>query len=92
MKNEAGVCRGMAFVEFDKKSEADQCVVNTKELSINGRPVFARTSLPQTQINTMKKNAVEERHAKKDHRNLALGREGEIREGSSAWKVIYIIS
>ena len=87
VKNDAGVSKGVAFVEFETKNEADLCVVNTKNLSVNGRPVFARISLPQTQIHTMQKTANEEKHAKKDRRNLALAREGEIREGSSAWKV-----
>ena len=73
--------------QMETKEEADECVVNTKSLSINGRPVFARISLPQSQLDQKKKVEIEEKKAKRDKRNLALAREGEIREGTEAWKV-----
>ena len=72
---------------METKEEADMCVVNTKQLSINGRPVFARISLPQSQLDEKRKVEIEEKKAKRDKRNLALAREGEIREGTEAWKV-----
>ena len=74
---------------METKAEADECVVNTKSLSINGRPVFARISLPQSQLDQKKKDEIEEKKAKRDKRNLALAREGEIREGTEAWKVSF---
>ena len=43
-------------------------------------------SIPQTEINKMKKDKEEEMKAKPDRRNLTLSREGEIRAGSSAAK------
>jgi len=61
--------------------------VNTKELSLNGRAVFARTALPQTTVENMRKIKEVENKAKNDKRNLALAKEGEIREGSKAWNV-----
>lgn len=85
VRNEAGVAKGVAFIEFKRKDEADQCVVNSKELNLNGRPIFARTSLPQSNINEMKKQKDEIKTAKNDKRNLTLAREGEIREGTAAW-------
>jgi RNA recognition motif-containing protein len=87
VRNEAGVAKGVAFIEFKRKDEADQCVVNSKELNLNGRPIFARTSLPQSNINEMKKQKDEIKTAKNDKRNLTLAREGEIREGTAAWTV-----
>ena len=55
VRNPAGGSKGLAFVEFGTKSEAEKCVLNTMSLQIDGRNVFARVSLPQTDINSMKK-------------------------------------
>ncbi|CAG5098547.1 Oidioi.mRNA.OKI2018_I69.XSR.g15765.t3.cds [Oikopleura dioica] len=88
VKNEVGVSKGVAFVEFETKDEADKVVVHTKELSLNGRAVFARTALPQSTVENMRKVKEIEKNAKNDKRNLALAKEGEIREGSKAWNKI----
>lgn len=88
VKNEVGVSKGVAFVEFASKDEADRVVVHTKELSLNGRAVFARTALPQTTVENLRKIKEVENKAKQDKRNLALAKEGEIREGSKAWNEI----
>ena len=88
VRNVSGVSKGLAFVEFSTQLEADNCVANTKELTIDSRPVFARISLPQGEINKMKKDKETERKAKPDKRNLTLAREGEIRAGSQAEMVL----
>ena len=55
VRNPAGGSKGLAFVEYESKLEAEKCVLNTMSLQIDGRNVFARVSLPQTDINSMKK-------------------------------------
>ena len=87
VRNNVGASKGVAFVEFESKAEADECVVNSKDLELKGRPVFARTALPQTEIHVIKAKSDESKNAKRDKRNLALAREGEIREGTKAWEV-----
>ena len=37
VRNGAGVSKGMAFIEYSSKLEADNCVLNSKELSLNDR-------------------------------------------------------
>ena len=87
VRNDSGISKGLAFVEFSIQLEAENCVANSKELNIDSRPIFARISLPQGEINQMKKNKEAELKAKPDKRNLTLAREGEIRAGSQAAKV-----
>ena len=55
VRNAAGGSKGLAFVEYADKLEAEKCVLNTMSLQIDGRNIFARISLPQTDINSMKK-------------------------------------
>ena len=86
VRNPAGGSKGLAFVEYGSKEEANACVLNTMQLQIDGRNIFARVSLPQTDINTMKRQKEAELKAKPDKRNLTLAREGEIRPGSQAAK------
>ena len=37
VRNGAGVSKGLAFIEYSSKLEADNCVLNSKELSLNDR-------------------------------------------------------
>ena len=86
VRNPAGGSKGLAFVEYTTREQAESCVLNTMQLQIDGRNIFARVSLPQNDINSMKKQKEAELKAKPDKRNLTLAREGEIRPGSQAAK------
>ncbi|KAL5254379.1 hypothetical protein ACHWQZ_G013981 [Mnemiopsis leidyi] len=76
--------KGIAFLQFDEKSDADSCLerVSVRPLCIGGRTIAVKKAVDSKQL-TMPENKSHGNKGK-DNRNLHLATEGIIKEGTNA--------
>ena len=81
--NEKDRPKGIAFLQFDEKSDADSCLerVKVKPMCIGGRTIAVKKAVDSKQMTIPESKSAK---SGKDNRNLHLAMEGVIKEGTNA--------
>ena len=76
--------KGIAFVQFDEKDDADSCLAraDVQPISVGGRDIAVKQAIDSRQISVP--DSKSSGKTGKDNRNLHLAMEGAIKEGTNA--------